>query len=95
METVFGTRDLVMLTRQSQPFDVVEVWKIPDNRASSLSDERCVYRGCWFTNLGRTLSSEDNRIVNVSASLVFTQKVLVKSLANLAASFTSPFTGAA
>ena len=34
-----------------------------------------MYRGCWFTSLGRTLSSDDNRIVNVNATLVYTQKI--------------------
>lgn len=73
MEEAFGTPDLIMLTRQSQPFEVMEVWASPHAQ----EDERYIYQKCWFSNLGRTLRSDDNRIVNVSATLVYTKKLKV------------------
>ena len=96
MEEVFGARDLTMLTRQAEPFDMFEIWSVPEKgqleriasganlSLASQSDvvfkqqERFMYRACWFTSLGRTLSSDDNRIVNVNATLVYTQKLKVQ-----------------
>ena len=94
MEQAFGTADLTMLTRQSQPFDLFEVWAIPNlgvlvnqqiaqarfgNRALVLSPftdkEHYIYQNCWFTSLGRTLTADGNRIVNVNATLVYTKKL--------------------
>ena len=72
MEDVFGSTDLAMLTRQSQPFDVIEKWSKPDT-----TDERYIYQGCWFTSLGRAIRSDDNRIVSVNATLVYTKKMKV------------------
>jgi len=76
MEEAFGTPDLVMLTRQSQPFDVMEIWASPHFQV----DERFIYQKCWFSNLGRTLRSDDNRIVNVNATLVYTKKLKVSGI---------------
>ena len=73
MEVAFGTPDLVMLTRQNQPFDVLEIWKFPGN----IGQERFIYTGCWFNSLGRNISSNDARIVNVNASLMYTKKLKV------------------
>ncbi|MGW8177844.1 MAG: hypothetical protein ACWGQW_03505 [bacterium] len=105
MEQAFNTPDLTMLTRQNQPFDVMEVWKLPGEstfipgpgifqnltgregpmfvRTNSpfTEEERFLYSGCWFSNLGRTLRADDNRIVNVNASLIYTKKVKVTGLA--------------
>jgi hypothetical protein len=92
MEEVFGTPDLIMLTRQTEPFDLFEVWDIPSaigvipivssvpeiasvTPVISTTKERYIYRGCWFTSLGRTLSSDDSRIVNVNATVVYTKKL--------------------
>jgi hypothetical protein len=99
MEEVFGTPDLVMLTRQSEPFDVHEVWAVSDPEKAKYEreaieegarigerglatfinpftkEERFIYSGCWFTSLGRTIRSDDNRIINVNATLVYTKKM--------------------
>ena len=93
MEEAFGTPDLVMLTRQNQPFDVMEVWSFPLGRyhlypygapeagtprtISSQTVERFVYQKCWFSNLGRTISATGDRIINVTATLVYTKKLKV------------------
>jgi len=112
MEEAFGTPDLVMLTRQNQPFDVLESWVIPDpslivgdapisllirprekeiQTTSSPSPftkkEKYLYSGCWFTSLGRTLRSDDNRIVNVTGTLMYTKKLKITGLAGAAVSF--------
>jgi len=85
MEEAFGTKDLVMLTRQSEPFDVHEVWKTVDGK-----DERFIYTGCWFTSLGRTIRSDDNRIINVNATLVYTKKIKATGIVGGVASFSLP-----
>lgn len=109
METAFGTPDLVMLTRQNEPFDVIESWALPGDVqfavgaglttrtsegglpievSSPFTDtERFIYQGCWFTSLGRTLRSDDNRIVNVNATIMYTKKMKVTGLAGSVASF--------
>jgi len=87
MEDAFGTPDLVMLTRQNRPFDLFEVWSIPvsiqslsKEPAVLLDTERYVYTNCWFSSLGRTLRADDNRIVNVNASIVYAKKVKVTGI---------------
>lgn len=66
LEEAFGTVDLTMLSNQQSPFTVQELWAKPDG-----STETWEYEGCWFTNIGRNLRSDDNRIVNVNASLMY------------------------
>ena len=72
MERAFGTADLTMLSRQSEPFSVIESWTAPDG-----SQERYIYDGCWFTSLGRGLRSDGDRLVNVNATLMYTKKMKV------------------
>lgn len=108
MEEAFNTPDLVMLTRQNQPFDVIERWRLPSSVAFSVGpgvtgttsagplpiasaspfteEERFLYTRCWFTSIGRTLRSDDNRIVNVNASLMYTKKLKVTGIAGSAVS---------
>ena len=43
--------------------------------AGNEGKERFMYMGCWFTNLGRIVRADDNRIVNVNATLMYTKKV--------------------
>lgn len=69
MEEAFGTGDITMLQQQNKPFSVIEKWTYPTGET-----EMYTYHGCWFTTLGRGLRSEDNRIVQVNASLVYTWK---------------------
>lgn len=110
LEEAFGTPDLTLLTRQSEPFDVIERWGIPSpelvdrNRAEIAAgrdrseipsvftnEERFLYQGCWFTSLGRNLRSDDNRIVNANATLVYTKKVRITGLFAGVANFNVPF----
>ena len=67
MEKAFGTADLTMLSSQNSPFTVQEQWTNPVTRAI----EAYEYTGCWFSSLGRNIRSDDTRIVNVSATLVY------------------------
>lgn len=77
MEEAFGTTDLTMLSRQGQPFEVFEIWVSPGN---SEEVDRFIYSGCWFTSLGRQLRSDDTRLVNVNASLIYTKKLRVSGI---------------
>jgi len=102
LEEAFGTPDLMMLTRQSEPFDVLERWVKPDQNTLDLSqgldnqpspfidEERILYRGCWFSSIGRTLRSDDTRVVNVNATLVYTQRIKITGVAGSAATFNLP-----
>lgn len=69
MEEAFGTTDLTMLSHQQSPFSVQEKWSKPDG-----TSEIYEYSGCWFTSLGRGLRSDDNRLVQVNATLVYLYK---------------------
>lgn len=67
MEQAWGpTFSIMMLTDQTNPLEISEKWSNPDG-----STEMLVYTGCWFTNLGRNLTANGDRIVNVSASLMY------------------------
>jgi hypothetical protein len=67
MEQVFGTVDLSMLSNQQSPFSVQEEWTWPDGTTK----EVWLYEGVYFTSIGRNLRSDDQRFVNVNASLVY------------------------
>ena len=71
LEQVFarGQSPFDMLSNQKTPFTVVEEWLKPDG-----SVEAWEYLGCWFTTLGRNISSGDARVVNVNASLIYLYK---------------------
>ena len=70
MENVFGTPDAQMLSDHKNPFQVVELWRFPDN-----SMETILYMGCWFSNIGRTYSATDARLVLVNATIEYTKKL--------------------
>lgn len=78
METVFGTRDLMMLSLQDAPFSVLERWVFPDSPAVGGGTEIIEYQGCWFSNIGRNYRSDGDRIVNVNGTLEYTVRRLVQ-----------------
>lgn len=69
MEQVFGTPDSAMLGDHKNPFEAMEIWRFPDNTQESLH-----YTGCWFSNIGRTYSATDARLVLVNATIEYTRK---------------------
>jgi hypothetical protein len=75
MEQAFGTIDLVMLTNQQSPFQVQEFWKSPSG-----ATEQWQYDGCWFTQIGRNIRSDDQRIVNVNASLMYVTRSKIQGI---------------
>jgi len=79
METAFGTPDLMMLSLQDAPFDVIERWIFPDSAAVGGGTEVIRYEGCWFSNIGRNYRSDGDRIVNVNATLEYVKRVLVQA----------------
>lgn len=69
MEEVWGSNfSIQLLTDQTQGLNIQERWTNPDN-----TTEVTLYSGCWFTSLGRALSSQDDRIVRVNANLAYTR----------------------
>jgi hypothetical protein len=74
MEQVFGTPDLHLLSNQLNAFNVVETWQTPNNINNYFNH----YQGCWFSDLGRTLSATGDRTINVNATLQFTRRDRVK-----------------
>lgn len=69
METAFGTRNLIMLSQQTKPFSVREIWRNPDGTV-----EAYIYSGCWFRSRGKHHRADGNRIVQVNAVLIWTRK---------------------
>lgn len=76
MEEVFGTSELVVLTDQYRPFVLREIWKGP---AGILTGGQRIYQftGCWFSDLGRTMSTDGNRVVMADATVTWTDRVRV------------------
>jgi len=72
METAFGTTDLMMLSLQDSPFEVRELWTIPDRDGGG--SEVVVYTGCWFSNIGRNYRSDGDRIINTNATLEYVKR---------------------
>lgn len=70
MEQAFGTPDITMLSSQKTAFEVREAWNV----IAGVQSYANVYRGCWFSDLGRTLTATGDRTVNVSATLQYTHK---------------------
>ncbi len=71
MEQIWGF-EMTMLTDQTNPLEIREKTTHPDGTV--VVD---VFTGCWFTNLGRNLGAQGDRIINVSASLAYTRKITV------------------
>lgn len=65
MEQVWGTpKALWMLTDQNNKLEVEEKWSNPDG-----TSEKFIYFDCWFSQLGRNLQAQGDRIVMVNATL--------------------------
>jgi hypothetical protein len=69
METVWGF-NMKMLTDQNNPIEIRERFRHPDG-----THEIDAYMGCWFTSLGRNLGAQGDRLINVNATLVYTDKI--------------------
>lgn len=70
IEQAFGTPDMTMLSDQSVPIWIQESWTYPDQGTT----ETWKYTGVWFKHVGRTISATDDRIIKVSASLIYLRK---------------------
>jgi len=69
MEEVWGLGyTLKMLTDQRNPFTVREKWVNPDNSVENLE-----YYDCWFSQLGRNLQAQGDRIVMVNATITYSK----------------------
>jgi len=67
MEQVWGTSDsLWMLTKQSNKIEIEEKWSNPVG-----GGEKFTYFDCWFSQLGRNLQAQGDRIVMVNATLAY------------------------
>lgn len=69
-ESAFGTRDLIMLSRQTEPIQFREFIQAPDGTFA----EQNVYYGVWFNKRGRRHDAKGDRIVMVNASATYTRK---------------------
>lgn len=77
MEVAFGTPDMMMLSNQLDPFEVIERWQFPNTPLRpGGGTEIVVYSGCWFSNIGRNYRSDGDRIVNVNGTLEYTRRSL-------------------
>lgn len=69
MEEVFGGVRLDMLSDQSNPFEVVEVWQYPDG-----TSEVYVYEGCWFSRINRRHDATGDRVVRVEGTINYVRR---------------------
>jgi hypothetical protein len=70
MEQAWGSNfSINMLTDQTVALTITEKWSNPATAAESW-----IYKGCWFTSLGRTHSAEGDRITKVNATLAYARK---------------------
>jgi len=74
MEEAFGGQDISMLSDQSIPFEVYEVWNNPDG-----TREMYVYTDCWFSRIGRRIESTGDRVVRADAEITYVRRVKVSS----------------
>ena len=58
-----------MICNQANPLRIQEKWVRPDGSYSVY-----IYSGCWFANMGRQMSVQGDRIINVSATLQYERK---------------------
>lgn len=58
-----------MLCNQSNPLTIQEKWVRPSGEFKVY-----VYSGCWFSNMGRQMSVQGDRIINVSATIQYERK---------------------
>lgn len=79
MERAFGTRSLEMLTREVGDPNITGALTLRERWTAPNTQDRyaMLYEGCWFTNIGRTYSSTDSRIINVNATIVYTSRTRV------------------
>lgn len=65
MHEAFGfPASAIHLADHTNPFDVQEVWTLPNGAITGT-----VYKGCWFTNIGRTYQSTGDRVILANGSL--------------------------
>jgi hypothetical protein len=75
MEKAFGSQDLYMLCNQKSAFSIQERWTAPSGAI-----ECWQYEGCWFTQIGRNFRSDDTRLVNVNAALIYLYKSPISTI---------------
>jgi hypothetical protein len=68
MHEAFGfPASAIHLADHTNPFDVQEVWQVPNG-----SFITTVYQGCWFSEIGRTYTATGDRVIMVEAVLEVT-----------------------
>lgn len=74
MERAFGTASLDMLSNDPGQSETTGLFTLRERWATPRQADRYAiqYEGCWFSNIGRTYSTTDNRIVNVNATIEYT-----------------------
>lgn len=77
MEEVLNqTGELVSLADQFRPFSLRTAWRSPVGIV--LGGRRVYeYQGCWFSRIGRTARSDDNRLINVDAEIRYHDRIRI------------------
>ena len=65
-----NTTDLYSLILQIKPFNVREIWRDPFGQLRAYA-----YVGCWFADVGYTISATDDRIIKARGSIEFTRRL--------------------
>lgn len=70
---------LDMLSNQLSPDEMTEGWREPGSGLGQgpTASYQVVYRGLWISNLSRSYSANDQRVVNVNATMEYTVREIV------------------
>lgn len=75
MEDAWGPNySIVMLSDQTTPLEVREVWSNPVDSTPYARSEPWIYSGCWFTQIGRSHAVQGDRIVMVNAQIRYAKR---------------------
>jgi len=75
-EEAFGTQDLTVLTNQRAGLSLREHWNNPVGVFTS-GRERWQYQQCWFTDIERAKGADDDRVVRVTGTLKWTDRIRI------------------
>lgn len=76
LEQAFNTGfDLTVLSNQTSGIEVVQIERRTDGTVEGFA-----WRGCWFASVGRTISAEGERVIQVNATLNATTKQAINNI---------------
>ena len=69
MEEAFNGTDMNMLSDQTNPFQVYEIWNNPDG-----TTRMYLFSGCWFNKIDRKYDTTGDRIVHATGTMQYLRR---------------------